>query len=126
MGLEIATNKEPGTVIRTTPASRPQLMGLLIVFLTIIEFVFVALVLNVTLFPGTVEPLSAHQMDPEVLAAPGAGLLISEQQIVSMWLAGSFFTLAQITFLYQRYFVDHVTIAKKRFRKWEDEGVQFS
>jgi hypothetical protein len=30
-----------------------------------------------------------------------------------------------VVFLYQRGFVDHVTIAKKRFRKWEDEGVQF-
>ncbi len=126
MGLEIATNKVPGTTIRETEAQRPAFIGLCIVALTVIEFVFVALVLNITLFPGTAEPLSAYQMDPEVEAAPLAKWFISEQQIVSLWLAGSFFTLSFIIFLYQRFFMDHLTIAKKRFRKWEDEGVQFS
>ncbi len=126
MGLEIATNKVPGTTIRETEAQRPAFIGLCIVALTFVEFVFLALVLNVTLFPGTVEPLSAYRMAPNVHAAPLAKLFISEQQIVSLWLAGSFFTLSFIIFLYQRYFMDHVTIAKKRFRKWEDEGVQFS
>ncbi len=126
MGLEIATNKTPGQTIRETGAQRPAFIGLCIVALTVIEFVFLALVLNVTLFPGTVEPLSAYQMDPHVEEAPLAKLWISEQQIVSLWLAGSFFTLSFIIFLYQRFFMDHVTIAKRRFRKWEDEGVQFS
>ena len=126
MGLEIQSSKVPGTEIRRTPAQRPAMIGLCIVGLTLIEFVFVALVLNITLFPGTDEPLSAHHMDPEVHAQPLAPLFVSEQQIVSIWLAGAFFTLAWIVFLYQRYFMDHVTIAKRRFRKWEDEGVQFS
>lgn len=126
MGLEIQSSKVPGTQMRTTPAERPPLMGLCIVALTLIEFVFVALVLNVTLFPGTPEPLSAHHMDPAVETQPLAPLFISEQQVVSMWLAGAFFTLSFIVFLYQRFFMDHVTIAKRRFRKWEDEGVQFS
>lgn len=126
MGLEIQSSKVPGTEMRRTPASRPPMIGLCIVALTLIEFVFVALVIHITLFAGLEQPLSAHHMDPEVLAQPLAGLFISEQQVVSIWLAGAFFTLAWIVFLYQRCFMDHVTIAKRRFRKWEDEGVQFS
>ena len=38
--------------------------------------------------------------------------------------ACAFFSLWYIIFLWQRFFKDHVTIAKRRFRKWEDEGVQ--
>ncbi len=125
MGLEIPTNKEPGSLIRETPARRPQFIGLLILALTVIEFIFVGLVMDVTIIRPPEQPLSAHTMDPHVHEQPLAPLFISEQQIVAIWLAGSFFTLAFIIFLYQRFFMDHVTIAKRRFRKWEDEGVQF-
>ena len=48
----------------------------------------------------------------------------NEQTIVSFWIAIIFFALTYMIFLYQRFFKDHVTIYKKRFRKWEDEGVQ--
>lgn len=121
MGLEIPTNKEPGTVIRETDAPRPALIGLCIVLLTLIEFVFVVLIFWAL---GN-NANSAHDMAPEVAAAPLGEVLKSEQQVISLWLAGAFFNLSFIIFLYQRFFMDHVTIAKRRFRKWEDEGVQF-
>lgn len=125
-GLEIQTGKVPGTVVRRTPAQRPAFIGLLIVALAGIEFLFVILVFWAV---GT-GANSAAGLDP---AIPTATLDIyyqeipfftSEQTLISFWLACIFFALWYMLFLYQRYFVDHVTIAKKRFRKWEDEGVQ--
>lgn len=125
MGLEIQTNKTPGATIRETEGERPQIIGLCIVVMTLIEFVFLGLIMHITLFPGTEQPLLATGMAPEVESQFLAPLFVSEQQIVSMWLAGAFFNLSFIIFLYQRFFMDHLVIAKRRFGKWEDEGVQF-
>lgn len=120
MGLEIPTNKTPGDELRRTPAQRPAFAGLLILSLVLIEFVFLALVFN-AIWNGWNSPV---EVTPEVDAAPLSGIFKSDQQIIASWIAGIFFSLAFITLLYQRYFMDHVIIAKKRFRKWEDEGVQ--
>ncbi len=120
MGLEIPTNKTPGEELRRTPAERPALVGLMILLLTIIEFVLLALVFN-AIWEGWNSP---HTMTEEVTNAPLSGLFDGDQRIISSWLAGIFISLGFISLLYQRYFMDHVTIAKKRFRKWEDEGVQ--
>lgn len=125
-GLEIQTGKVPGTVIRRTPAQRPAFIGLLIVASAFIEMVFVVLVFW-ALFKGA---NSAAGLDPAIprftldIYFQKIPFFISEQTLISFWLACIFFMLWFILFLYQRYFVDHVTIAKKRFRKWEDEGVQ--
>ncbi len=120
MGLEIQTNKTPGDTIRTTPAERPAFIGLCIVALTLIEFVLMFLVFD-AIFKGA---NLASEMDPAIKASFMGSVLKSEQQVISLWLAGIFFNLSFIVFLYQRFFMDHVTIAKRRFRKWEDEGVQ--
>jgi len=127
LGLEVPTGKVPGTEIRRTPAPRPAFIGLLILAATAVEFVFVALVFWA--LGNGANDAAAH--DPRI---PNGTISIlgfidfeffkNEQTIISFWLACAFFTLTYILFLYQRYFVDHVTIAKKRFRKWEDEGVQ--
>ena len=118
MGLEIPTNKTPGQEIRRTVPERPPMVGLMILSLTLLEFVFMGLIFNAVANGWN----SPHTLSPEVEGLPLAGIFKSDQQIISSWLAGSFYCLAFITFLYQRYFMDHVTIAKKRFRKWEDEG----
>ena len=120
MGLEIPTNKTPGDEIRRTAAPRPAFVGLMILSLAVIEFVLLGLVFN-AIWEGWNSP---HTMTEEVTAAPLSGLFGGDQRIISSWLAGIFFSMGMITLLYQRYFMDHVTIAKKRFRKWEDEGVQ--
>ena len=120
MGLEVPTNKTPGDVLRTTGAERPAFIGMLILLLTVVELVFMALVF-IALANGA---NLATEVDPKIAAAFGGKVLKSEQQIISLWIAGTFYCLAVIIFFYQRYFMDHVTIAKRRFRKWEDEGVQ--
>lgn len=120
MGLEIPTNKTPGAVLRETEAQRPAFIGLCIVALTGIELVLMALVF-IAIGNGA---NMAADMDPAIKEAFLGPVLKSEQQVVSLWLAGVFFNLAFIIFLYQRFFTDHRTIAKRRFRKWEDEGVQ--
>lgn len=120
MGLEIPTNKTPGATIRTTEATRPAFIGLCIVLLTLIELGLMVLVF----YAVAVGANDAQGMDPAIEDAFLGPVLKSEQQVVSIWLAGIFFNLSFIIFLYQRFFTDHVTIAKRRFRKWEDEGVQ--
>ena len=125
-GLEIPTGKVPGTEVRRTPAPRPAFIGALILILCVIELVFVVLV-----FMAIGEHANnAATHDPRI---PNGTINIyfqhitffkNEQTIVSFWLACIFFCLFEIIFLYQRFFMDHVTIAKRRFRKWEDEGVQ--
>ncbi len=120
MGLEIPTNKTPGDEIRRTAAVRPPFAGLLILTLAVIEFVFLGLVFN-AVWEGWNAPATLTE---EVAHAPLSGLFGGDQRIIASWLAGIFFCMGFITLLYQRYFMDHVTIAKKRFRKWEDEGVQ--
>lgn len=125
-GLEVQTGKVPGTVIRRTPAPRPAFIGFLIVVLAVIEFVFVALVF-VAIANGA-NNAAAH--DPAIpngvvnIGFQKIEFFKNEQTIVSFWLACVFFCLWYMVFLYQRFFTDHVTIAKRRFRKWEDEGVQ--
>jgi Na+/proline symporter len=125
-GLEVQTGKVPGTEIRRTPASRPSFIGFLILVLAVIELVFVGLVF--TAIGNGANDAAAH--DP---AIPNGAIdfgfqrfefFLNEQTIISFWLACIFFCLFGIIFLYQRFFMDHVTIAKKRYRKWEDEGVQ--
>ena len=125
-GLEVQTGKVPGTVIRRTPAERPAFVGFLILVLAAIELLFVVLIFMA--IGAGANNAAAH--DP---AIPNATLnmgfrqiefFLNEQTIISFWLACVFFCLFGIIFLYQRFFLDHVTIAKKRFRKWEDEGVQ--
>lgn len=125
-GLEVQTGKVPGTVVRRTPAPRPAFIGLLIVASALLELVFVTLVFWAV---GT-GANSASGLDPRIpvwtldIYFQKIPFFISEQTLISFWLACIFFLLWYILFLYQRFFVDHVTIAKKRFRKWEDEGVQ--
>lgn len=127
-GLEIQTGKVPGTVIRRTPAPRPAFIGLLIVASALLELLFVILVFWAIGSGAN----SAAGLDPRI---PRSELniyfrqipfFISEQTLISFWIACIFFLLWYIIFLYQRFFVDHVTIAKKRFRKWEDEGAQLN
>lgn len=125
-GLEVQTGKVPGTVIRRTPAPRPPFVGLLIVAAALIELVFTVLVFWAI---GT-GANSAAGLDPRIptftldIYFQKIPFFISEQTLISFWLACIFFLLWYIIFLYQRFFVDHVTIAKRRFRKWEDEGAQ--
>lgn len=121
MGLEIATNKTPGEEIRRTPAERPAMAGALILALTVIQFVFLVLVIQAVAAGWN----SPHTITEEVATAPLSGLFKSDQQIISSWIAGIFFCISFSALLYQRYFMDHVVLAKRRFRKWEDEGVQF-
>lgn len=120
MGLEIPTNKTPGEILRQTAAERPAFVGLLILVLAVIEFVLLGLVFN-AIWAGWNSP---HTMTEAVTAAPLSNWFGGDQRIISAWLAGIFWCAGVITLLYQRYFMDHITVAKKRFRKWEDEGVQ--
>ncbi len=126
MSLEIQTGKVPGTEIRRTPAERPAFVGLLIVAMTLVEFLFVVLIFWA--IGSGANNASAH--DPAIpngtinLGFVQFEFFNNEQVIISFWLACAFFCLWYILFLYQRFFLDHVTIAKRRFRKWEDEGVQ--
>lgn len=125
-GLEVQTGKVPGTVIRRTPAPRPAFIGLLILGLAAIELLFVVLVF-MAVANGANNAAAHDPAIPNVVLNLGfqrIEFFLSEQAIVSFWLACIFFALFYIIFLYQRFFVDHVTIAKRRFRKWEDEGVQ--
>ncbi len=125
-GLEVQTGKVPGTVIRRTPAPRPPFIGLLIVASALLELLFTVLVFW-AIGKGA---NSAAGLDPRIptftldIYFRQIPFFISEQTLISFWLACIFFLLWYIIFLYQRFFVDHVTIAKRRFRKWEDEGVQ--
>jgi hypothetical protein len=130
-GLEIQTGKVPGTEVRRTPAPRPAVVGLMILGLVAVQFLFLGLV-GMALWQnliadekaGIPHANNAAAHDPAITDAPLGTMLINEQTIVSFWIAGIFFSLSAALFLYQRYFRDHVTIVKKRFRKWEDEGVQ--
>jgi hypothetical protein len=125
-GLEVQTGKVPGTVVRTTPATRPAFIGFLILVLAVIELTFTVLVFMA--IGAGANNAAAH--DPAIpngtinIGFRQIEFFLNEQTIVSFWLACIFFCLFGIIFLYQRFFLDHVTIAKKRFRKWEDEGVQ--
>ena len=125
-GLEVQTGKVPGTVVRTTPAPRPAFIGFLILVLAAIELTFTVLVFMA--IGSGANNAAAH--DPAIpngtinIGFRQIEFFLNEQTIVSFWLACIFFCLFGIIFLYQRFFLDHVTIAKKRFRKWEDEGVQ--
>ncbi len=121
MGLEIETNKTPGEEIRRTAAPRPAAAGAIILMLTIVEFVLLVLVIQAVAAGWN----SPHTITEEVAQAPLSKIFKSDQQIISSWIAGIFFCIAWTALLYQRYFMDHLVIAKKRFRKWEDEGVQF-
>jgi hypothetical protein len=131
MGLEVQTGKVPGAVVRATPAPRPPFVGALILGLLLVELLFLFLVggalwQNWKADPaaGVPDANNAAAHDPAIEHAPLGGLFLNEQTIISFWLACIFFCMSYQVFLYQRFFKDHVTIAKKRFRKWEDEGVQ--
>ena len=125
-GLEIQTGKVPGTEVRRTPAQRPPFIGLLILALSAIELLFVVLIFMA--IGAGANNAAAH--DPAIpdghlnMGFQDIRFFLNEQTIISFWLACTFFCLFGIIFLYQRFFLDHVTIAKRRFRKWEDEGVQ--
>jgi hypothetical protein len=127
LGLEIPTGKVPGTEIRRTPAERPALIGMLILAGCALILLFASLFFW-ALVSGANDAAAHHPDIPNgkisIFGFISFEFFKNEQTIVSFWLACMFFTLAYILFLYQRFFVDHVTIAKKRFRKWEDEGVQ--
>ena len=143
MGLEIQTGKTPGAVVRTTPAERPAFIGLLIVGLLLIIMMMTFLVFDAVM-PGAmpwnwfrdpsqyhIAANSAAGHDPaipdltfSILGFKQVTFFGSEQTIISFWISIIFFALTYMIFLYQRFFKDHVTIYKKRFRKWEDEGVQ--
>ena len=130
MGLEITTNKIPGVEIRRTPASAPAMAGAMILALTVIIFLFIGLIFSAVYSYDSekglhLAKLDALDHDPAIDEAPLGTIFKGEQTIVSFWLACTLFSLFFVILLYQRYFLDHVTIAKKRFRKWEDEGVQF-
>jgi len=125
-GLEVQTGKVPGTEVRRTPAQRPAFIGFLILVLAAIELMFTVLVF-MAIGAGA---NNAAQHDPRIpnwtinIGFRQIDFFLNEQTIISFWLACIFFCLFGIIFLYQRFFLDHVTIAKRRFRKWEDEGVQ--
>lgn len=119
MGLEIPTNKTPGDVARVTEAPRPAIIGWAILALTALELVFAYLIFY-AINNGYNSPT---KVTTAVANAPFGAILKSDQQIVAIWLAGLFYCLALIIFLYQRFFMDHVTIYKRRFKKLEDEGV---
>ena len=125
-GLEVQTGKVPGTEVRRTPATRPPFIGFLILVLAAIELLFVVLVFMA--IGAGANNAAAH--DPAIpngsinMGFQKIEFFLNEQTIISFWLACIFFCLFGIIFLYQRFFLDHVTIAKRRFRKWEDEGVQ--
>lgn len=122
MGLETTTNKTPGTEVRVTPAPRPPVIGLAIVALTLLELLLVLLVFYNVLVVGANSPTG---LSGETARAPLANWFDSDQRVISMWLGGIFINLSVIIFLYQGYFMDHITVVKRRFKKWEDEGVQF-
>lgn len=129
--LEVQTGKVPGTVVRSTKASRPAFVGALILGLFVVQLIFLGLV-SMAIWQdmiadpkkGIPDANNAAEHDPAIESAPLANLFVNEQTIVSFWLACLFFAFSYMVFLYQRYFRDHTTIVKKRFRKWEDEGVQ--
>ncbi len=132
MGLEIQTGKTPGTVVRATPAPRPAIIGAMILGLFLIQMVYVVLI-GMALYQDAIEdPTDPHkpgannaaEHHPAIDDAPMGPMFKNEQTIISFWIAMTFFCLFGMILLYQRYFKDHVTITKKRFRKWEDEGVQ--
>ncbi len=126
MGLEVPTNKVPGTEIRRTPATRPPFIGACILALTAVEMIFVVLVFW-AVADGANDAAAHDPAIPEYtidIYFQQISFFKNEQTIVSFWLACIFFAVFWIIFLYQRFYMDHVTIAKKRFRKWEDEGVQ--
>jgi hypothetical protein len=127
MGLEIQTGKTPGAEVRRTPAPRPAFIGLLILGLLGIILLMAGLVF--TAIASGANNAAAHHPDiPEVsftiFGFKEVSFFKNEQTIISFWLSIIFFSLFYMIFLYQRFFKDHVTINKKRFRKWEDEGVQ--
>jgi hypothetical protein len=128
--LEIPTGKTPGAEIRRTPAQRPAFVGALILGLFLVQLVFLFLVGSALYQDGISDGKkipdanNAAAHDPAIDHAPLGTLFKNEQTIISFWIACIFFSLAYTVFLYQRFFKDHVTIAKRRFRKWEDEGVQ--
>jgi hypothetical protein len=128
--LEIQTGKVPGTEIRRSPAERPALVGAMILGLFVVQMIFLVL-LGMALYQDAIadgkkvpDANNAAGHDPAIDHAPLGTLFKNEQTIISFWIACIFFSMAYMVFLYQRYFKDHVTIAKRRFRKWEDEGVQ--
>lgn len=136
MGLEIPTPKTPGDEIRRTEAPAPAFVGFLILALAVLIGLFGWLVLDAMYYIGDDglphrATLSAAGHDPAIpevsftiFGFKEVSFFTSEQTLVSFWLACIFFCLFAIILLYQRYFLDHITIAKRRFRKWEDEGVQ--
>jgi hypothetical protein len=125
MGLEIQTGKVPGTEVRRTAAPRPKIVGLMILGLTGITWAM--LILTIWAVHDGANDAAKH--DPAIpdWHVPYTPIVLfkNEQTIISFWISIAFFSMSFAGFLYQRYFRDHVTIAKKRFRKWEDEGVQF-
>ncbi|HUR62408.1 MAG TPA: hypothetical protein VM286_08620 [Candidatus Thermoplasmatota archaeon] len=128
--LEIQTGKVPGTVIRRSPAERPAIVGAMILGLFLCQLLFMAL-LGMALYQDAIsdgkkipDANNAATHHPAIDHAPLGTLFKNEQTIISFWIACIFFCMAYMVFLYQRFFKDHVTIAKRRFRKWEDEGVQ--
>jgi hypothetical protein len=130
VSLEIQTGKVPGTVIRASPAERPALVGAMILGLFLCQLIFLGLI-GMALYQDAIsdgkkvpDANNAAAHHPAIDHAPLGTLFKNEQTIVSFWIACVFFSLAYMVFLYQRFFKDHVTIAKRRFRKWEDEGVQ--
>ncbi len=131
MSLEIETGKVPGTVVRRTAASRPAFAGALILGLFVVQMLFLVLV-SMAIYQDMIADPKKHipdannaaTHDPAINGAPLGKLFLNEQTIISFWLACLFFSFSFMVFLYQRYFRDHTTIVKRRFRKWEDEGVQ--
>lgn len=126
MGLEIPTGKTPGTVVRATPAGRPAIVGAMILGLFLIQILFFVLIFWAVFWNGAndagAKDPAIDQWSDEYLL--GISPFLNEQTIISFWIAMTFFCLFAMILLYQRFFKDHVTITKKRFRKWEDEGVQ--
>jgi hypothetical protein len=128
--LEIPTGKVPGTEVRRSLAERPALVGAMILGLFVCQLIFLFLI-GGALYQDFIsdgkkipDANNAAAHHPAIDHAPLGTLFKNEQTIVSFWIACVFFSLAYMVFLYQRFFKDHVTIAKRRFRKWEDEGVQ--
>lgn len=91
--------KGVGEVVRHEPAEAPKSVALAILFLTLLEVLFVCLFT--------------------------AGVLlgwnsIQAQQVLTFWLANAFLILGIILTLYRRFFLDDIIVVKQRKEKWED------
>src|SRR2546423_844450 len=115
MGLEIQTGKTPGTVVRTTPAPRPAIVGAMILALFLIQVLFLGLITAALwadwkqgddtgrigvdgkpiLYPGANNAATHDPAIPNVTFSifgfKDVTFFKNEQTIISFWIAMTFF-----------------------------------